>query len=40
MASGDGVAAVRAQADAGKSLETIFGELDAMKFKFLVEIWL
>ena len=32
------VAAVRAQVDAGKSLEAIFGELDAMKFRSSVEI--
>ena len=33
------VAAVRAQMDAGKSLEAIFGELDAMKFRSSVEIF-
>ncbi len=33
------VAAVRAQLDAGKSLEAIFGELDAMKFRSSVEIF-
>jgi len=34
------VAAVRAQVDAGKSLEAIFGEIDAMKFRSSVEIFL
>jgi len=33
------VAAVRAQVDAGRSLEAIFGELDAMKFRSSVEIF-
>lgn len=33
------VAAVRAQLDSGKSLEAIFGELDAMKFRSSVEIF-
>jgi uncharacterized protein (DUF1810 family) len=33
------VAAVQAQLDAGKSLEAIFGELDAMKFRSSVEIF-
>ena len=33
------VAAVRAQLDAGKSLEAIFGELDAMKFRSSAEIF-
>ena len=33
------VAAVRAQVDAGRGLETIFGELDAMKFRSSVEIF-
>ena len=33
------VAAVRAQVDAGKSLEAIFGALDAIKFKSSVEIF-
>jgi uncharacterized protein (DUF1810 family) len=33
------VAAVRAQLDAGKSLQAIFGELDAMKFRSSVEIF-
>ena len=33
------LAAVRAQLDAGKSLEAIFGELDAMKFRSSVEIF-
>jgi uncharacterized protein (DUF1810 family) len=32
------VAAVRAQVNAGRSLEAIFGELDAMKFRSSVEI--
>lgn len=32
------VAAVRAQVDTGKSLEAIFGQLDAMKFSSSVEI--
>ena len=32
------VAAVRAQVDAGKSLEAIFGELDAMKFESSVAV--
>jgi uncharacterized protein (DUF1810 family) len=32
------VAAVRAQVDAGRSLEAIFGPLDAMKFRSSVEI--
>lgn len=34
----ESVAAVRAQVEAGKSLEAIFGELDAMKFRSSVEI--
>lgn len=34
----EGVAAVRAQLDAGRSLQAIFGELDAMKFRSSVEI--
>ena len=33
------LAAVRAWVDGGKSLEAIFGELDAMKFKSSVEIF-
>jgi uncharacterized protein (DUF1810 family) len=33
------VAAVRAQVDAGKSLEAIFGDLDAMKFRSSMEIF-
>jgi uncharacterized protein (DUF1810 family) len=33
------VGAVRAQVDAGKSLEAIFGALDAMKFRSSVEIF-
>ena len=33
------VAAVRAQLDAGRSLEAIFGGLDAMKFRSSVEIF-
>ena len=33
------VAAVRAQRQAGKSLEAIFGQLDAMKFRSSVEIF-
>jgi uncharacterized protein (DUF1810 family) len=33
------VAAVRAQLDGGRSLEAIFGELDAMKFRSSVEIF-
>ena len=33
------VAAVRAQVDASKSLEAIFGELDAIKFSSSVEIF-
>jgi uncharacterized protein (DUF1810 family) len=33
------VAAVRAQLDAGKTLEAIFGALDAMKFRSSVEIF-
>jgi uncharacterized protein (DUF1810 family) len=33
------VAAVRAQVDAGRSLEAIFGALDAMKFRSSVEIF-
>ena len=33
------VPAVRAQVDAGKSLEAIFGELDAMKFRSSVGIF-
>ena len=33
------VAAVGAQLDAGRSLEAIFGELDAMKFTSSVEIF-
>jgi len=32
------VAAVRAQVDAGRSLEAIFGALDAMKFRSSVKI--
>ena len=32
------VAAVRVQLDAGRSLEAIFGELDAMKFRSSVEV--
>lgn len=35
----ESVAAVRAQLDAGKSLEAIFGPLDAMKFRSSVEIF-
>jgi uncharacterized protein (DUF1810 family) len=35
----EAVAAVRAQVDAGKSLEAVFGELDAMKFRSSVEIF-
>lgn len=35
----ESVAAVRAQVDSGKSLESIFGELDAMKFRSSVEIF-
>ena len=31
--------AVRAQVDAGRSLEAIFGALDAMKFRSSVEIF-
>ena len=34
----ESVAAVRAQLDVGKSLEAIFGELDAMKFRSSVEV--
>jgi uncharacterized protein (DUF1810 family) len=33
------VAAVRTQVDAGRSLEAIFGALDAMKFRSSVEIF-
>ena len=33
------VAAVRAQVDAERSLETIFGHLDAMKFRSSVQIF-
>ena len=33
------VAAVRAQVDAGRSLEAIFGELDGQKFRSSVEIF-
>src|SRR3712207_2230610 len=33
------VAAVRAQVEAGRSLEAIFGELDAMKFRSSVVIF-
>ena len=33
------VAAVQAQVDAGRSLEAIFGALDAMKFRSSVEIF-
>ena len=33
------LAAVRAQLDAGKSLEAIFGALDAMKFRSSLEIF-
>ena len=36
---GEAVAAVRTQVDAGQSLEAIFGELDAMKFRSSVEIF-
>ena len=32
-------AAVQAQVDAGKSLEAIFGEVDAMKFRSTAEIF-
>jgi uncharacterized protein (DUF1810 family) len=32
------VAAVRAKVDAGKTLEAIFGKLDAMKFRSSVEV--
>ena len=35
----ESVLAVRAQLDAGKSLESIFGELDAMKFRSSVAIF-
>ena len=35
----EAVAAVRGQLDAGKSLEALFGELDAMKFRSSVEIF-
>ena len=35
----ESVGAVRAQVDAGKSPEAIFGELDAMKFRSSVEIF-
>ena len=35
----EAVAAVRAQVDAGKSLEAIFGGLDAMKFRSSMEIF-
>ena len=35
----EAVAAVRAQLDAGKSVEAIFGALDAMKFRSSVEIF-
>jgi uncharacterized protein (DUF1810 family) len=35
----EAVAAVRAQVDAGRSLEAIFGELDGMKFRSSVEIF-
>ena len=35
----EAVAAARAQVDAGRSLEAIFGELDAMKFRSSVEIF-
>jgi uncharacterized protein (DUF1810 family) len=34
----ESVAAVQAQLDAGKSLEAIFGDLDAVKFRSSVEI--
>jgi uncharacterized protein (DUF1810 family) len=33
------VAAVREQVEAGRSMEAIFGELDAMKFRSSVEIF-
>jgi uncharacterized protein (DUF1810 family) len=33
------LAAVRAQVAAGKTLEAIFGELDAMKFRSNVEVF-
>lgn len=36
---GECVAAVQAQLDAGKSVEAIFGELDALKFRSSVEIF-
>ena len=35
----ESVAAVRAQVEKGRSLEAIFGELDAMKFRSSVEIF-
>jgi uncharacterized protein (DUF1810 family) len=35
----ESVAAVRAQLDSGRSLEAIFGDLDAMKFRSSVEIF-
>ena len=35
----EAVAGVRAQLDAGKSVEAIFGALDAMKFRSSVEIF-
>ena len=35
----EAVAAVREQVDSGRSLEAIFGELDAMKFRSSVEIF-
>jgi uncharacterized protein (DUF1810 family) len=35
----EAVAAVRAQLDNGSTLETIFGTLDAMKFRSSVEIF-
>jgi uncharacterized protein (DUF1810 family) len=35
----ESVAAVRGWVDAGKSLEAIFGDLDAMKFRSSVEIF-
>ena len=36
----EGVAAVRAQVDAGRSLEAIFGAVDAMKFRSSVGLFL
>jgi uncharacterized protein (DUF1810 family) len=35
----EAVAAVRERLDAGRSLEAIFGELDATKFRSSVEIF-